>query len=83
MTTHVGNLFELAEKQLQYEKQKGLRQQYQLIDVLDYAIEIRKQLDKYGKKGEIIRAKNIHSNKLIELENKKDMRRRKYIRTGR
>jgi len=38
-----GNLFELAEKQLQKE-----RKHYTVTDVIDYAIKIRKWLDKHS-----------------------------------
>jgi hypothetical protein len=42
----VGNLFELAEKQLIKEKKAGIIPCYTLSDVIEYAIKIRKFLDK-------------------------------------
>jgi hypothetical protein len=38
-----GNLFELAEQQLQKEKKH-----YKMSDVIDYAVKIRKWLDKHS-----------------------------------
>lgn len=48
MAIKTGNLFELAEIELQRERKK-----YTIIDVVNYAVKIRKWLDKYGKKGNI------------------------------
>ena len=48
----VGSLFELAEQQLQKE-----RERYKVKDVIDYAIKIRKWLDKHsGRKYGITKA---------------------------
>lgn len=43
------DLFSLAEKRLQTEKQEGKIPCYTALDVLEYAIEIRKWLDKHPK----------------------------------
>lgn len=45
----IGNLFELAEKQLINEKQKRKRLNYTLLDIINYAIKLRKWLDKNEK----------------------------------
>jgi len=50
MSIFTGNLFELAEKELIRENKK-----YTLNNVIDYAILIRKWLDRYGKKGNILK----------------------------
>ena len=44
----VGNLFELAETQLIKEKKEGRIICYDMGDILDYAIQIRKWLDRPG-----------------------------------
>jgi hypothetical protein len=46
--TKIGNLFELAERQLINEKENGKRKSYTLSDIVNYAIRIRKFLDKNG-----------------------------------
>ena len=46
----IGNLFELAEKQLIKEKLAGQIPCYTLSDVIEYAILIRKWLDKNPRK---------------------------------
>ncbi len=73
------NLFELAEKQLINEVEAEKRSRYNFLNILDYAVIIRKQLDIYGKKGEIIKLRNIHSKKIIKLETEKETRRRLYL----
>jgi hypothetical protein len=50
MAIKTGNLFELAEIELQRENKK-----YTVIDVINYAVKIRKWIDKYGKKGNIMK----------------------------
>lgn len=92
---HIGNLFVLAEQQILYEisqgirpikkftyKQKGREKEfpYSFKDIIDYAVIIRKQLDRYGKTGQIYKVKNIHTKKLIEIESKKERRHRKYLK---
>lgn len=42
----VGNLFNLAEKQLQKEKRDGIIPCYTALDIIEYAIMFRKWLDK-------------------------------------
>ena len=42
----VGNLFHLAEKQLQREKRDGIIPCYTTLDIIEYAIMFRKWLDK-------------------------------------
>ena len=81
-TKDIGNLFELAEKQLQHEVKENYRYDYTRLDILNYAIALRKQLDKYGKTGQIFKVKNIHTRKMIALETKTDRRHRRYIETG-
>jgi len=60
------NLFKLAEKQLHNEVRKGKRKDFDLIEVLDYAIVIRKHLD-YQNRGQRIaeakRLKKLRKNK--------------------
>jgi len=65
----IGNLFELAEQQLIKEKKTGKIPCYTLMDVIEYAIIIRKWLDMNPKniskamrltKDEIIRKKKLH-----------------------
>lgn len=53
MIVYAGSLFELAEKELIREKK-----QYTPIDIINYAVKIRKWLDKYGKKGNILKQIN-------------------------
>jgi hypothetical protein len=45
----IGNLFELAEKQLIMEKQTGIIPCYTELDVIEYAVLIRKWLDTNSK----------------------------------
>lgn len=79
-TKNIGNLFELAERQLQNEKLNEKRKNYSMLDVIDYAVIIRKQLDRYGKKGNIIKVKNIKTKKIVKLERDTEVRRRKYLK---
>lgn len=69
-----GNLFEQAERLLQYETEIGKRYTYKTIDVIDYAILIRKWLDRHtGSVYGITRG----------LYGKKAWRRQVYLKTGR
>lgn len=78
----LGNLFELVNTQLNYEQSQGLRRKFTMVDVIDYAIVLRKQLDKYGNSGEICKVQNIKSKKFVVLETDKERRHRKYLNTG-
>lgn len=72
----IGNLFELAEKRLIREKQLGLIPCYTMSDIIDYAVEIRKFLDKCpGSK--LKKIMTIPKKELKELRRKE-----RYIRTG-
>lgn len=66
------NLFELAERQLVKEKENGKRRKYTMLDILKYAVKIRRFLDKNGG--------NIRGilNKLTY--DKQEIRRRRYIK---
>ena len=79
-TKAVGNLWFLAEKQLIKEVENNKRKDYKLSDIIDYSIIIRKQLDRFGKTGDINRVINIHSHKKIMLETIYDIRHRKYLK---
>ena len=94
-TKKIGNIFQLAEKQLLAEIDSGKRKikwhsieiqdkklvrPYSFVDLVNYIVIIRKQLDRYGKTGEILRVKNIKTGKVVELEGKKEIRHRKYLR---
>lgn len=69
-----GNLFEQAERLLQYESEIGKRSNYNTRDVIDYAILIRKWLDRHtGSVYGITRG----------LYGKKAWRRQVYLKTGR
>ena len=46
----IGNLFFLAEKQLIKEKKEKIIPCYTILDILDYAIQIRRFLDNNGNK---------------------------------
>ena len=48
--TKIGNLFLLAETQLIKEKQAGKIPYYDVVDIIDYAKEIRQWLDNFPKK---------------------------------
>jgi hypothetical protein len=78
----LGNLFELANKQLFAEYKAGKRDEYGMLEILDYAIVLRKQLDKYGKLGSINKVKNLKTGKMIIIESNKDKRKIKYQQTG-
>jgi hypothetical protein len=62
-----GNLFELAEKELQREGKD-----YTLSDVIDYAIKIRKWLDKKGNLNKFLkeerRLRHNEANRLYKLK---------------
>jgi len=47
----IGNLFTLAEKQLQREKANGIIPCYTNLDIIEYAVRIRKFLDDNPKKS--------------------------------
>jgi hypothetical protein len=75
----IGNLFELAERQLQKEKKEGIIPCYTLSDVVEYAILIRKWLDNNPN-----RIKKIMKLTREELKkNNRASRRRYYQKTGR
>ena len=72
----IGNLFELAETQLIKEKKKGIIPCYTLIDIIEYAILIRKWLDDNPKK-----INQIMKLTREELKtNKKEIDRRYYLK---
>jgi len=52
--TKIGNLFELAEMQLIKEILRGKRIDYSMNDIIDYAVKIRKWLDKKNNLKSII-----------------------------
>jgi len=52
--TKIGNLFELAEMQLIKEILRGKRIDYSINDIIDYAVKIRKWLDKKNNLKSII-----------------------------
>lgn len=94
-TKKVGNIFQLAEKQLLSEIDSGKRKikwhsieiqgktlirPYSFVDLVDYIIIIRKQLSRYGKTGTINKVKNIKTGEFVELETKQEVRHRKYFR---
>jgi hypothetical protein len=74
----IGNLFELAEKQLQKEKKEGIIPFYTLSDIIEYAEQIRKWLDK----------NENNTNKFLKLSPElrkrklKENRHKYYLRTG-
>ena len=70
----IGNLFELAEKQLINEINNGTRTRYSLAELVDYAIRIRKFLDRRGG--------NIPGILNQVLNTPQEQRRAKYERTG-
>jgi len=53
----MGNLFELAEKQLKTELNNRKRKSYNLLDVVDYAVMVRKHLDLMARGQEISKGK--------------------------
>ena len=53
----MNNLFKLAEKQLQKEKNNRKRKDYTLLDIIDYAVMIRKHLDYKNRAEKIAEAK--------------------------
>jgi len=75
----IGNLFELAERQLIKEKKEGIIPCYTLSDIIEYAILIRKYLDDNEH-----RINKIMKLTLKELKiNNRASRRRYYLKTGR
>jgi hypothetical protein len=68
------NLFELAEKQLIDEVEERKRDKYTERDIINYAIKIRRYLDKQG--GNI---EGILNNLMCS---KQEIRQKKYLRTG-
>jgi hypothetical protein len=75
----VGNLFELAEKQLQKEKAEGIIPCYTMLDVIEYAVQIRKWLDK--NENNIVKFLKL-SPELRKRKAKED-RHKYYLMTGR
>jgi len=69
---NTGNLFELATQELLNEVNNGKRKSFTGLDILNYAIKIRKWLDKYGKKG-------LNTPRII---GKIEWRRQRYLRLG-
>ena len=53
----MGNLFKLAEKQLQTEVGNRKRKDYDLLDIVDYAVMVRKHLDYQNRAEKIAKAK--------------------------
>jgi GrpB-like predicted nucleotidyltransferase (UPF0157 family) len=75
---NIGNLFFLAEKQLQKEKKEGKIPCYTEIDVIEYAILIRRWLDNNPN-----RIKKIMKLTREELKkNNRESRRRYYLKYG-
>ena len=75
----IGNLFELAEKRLIREKKLGIISCYTIVDIIDYAIEIRRFLDRNPPSA----IKKIMTLTKKELKiYKHNLRREKYLRTG-
>lgn len=67
-----GNLFLLAQKQLEEERGRGTRHSYSFKDVVKYAIKIRRWLDIHNTKEKVNKA----------VYGKKIARREAYLRTG-
>jgi hypothetical protein len=74
-----GNLFELAEMQLIKEKKFGLIPCYSIDDVLEYAIFIRKQLDRRPNEIKKIMRLTLQEKK----KQQKEKRKMYYLKTGR
>ena len=53
----MGNLFKLAEKKLQTEVVNRKRKNYDLLDIVDYAVMVRKHLDYQNRAEKIAKAK--------------------------
>lgn len=70
-----GNLFKLAEEQLIYEKNNGIIPCYTMLDIIDYAVRIRKYLDNPKKRIKLTTKQ--------KKENNKKCRRLYYKKTGR
>jgi hypothetical protein len=70
----IGNLFFLAEKQLQKENR-----QYTLLDIIDKAVVIRKWLDK--NEGKVKKIMKLTREEL--KRNNRESRKRYYLKTGR
>lgn len=75
----IGNLFDLAEKQLIKEKRTGKIPCYTGLDVIEYAIQIRKFLDH----NPIKINKIMRLTKEIKMKNFREYRKRYYLKTGR
>lgn len=69
------NLLDMAEEQLIREKENGQREKITLINVIDYAVKIRKWLDKRGGDIEGILNQLTYSSE--------ELRRQRYLQTGR
>jgi hypothetical protein len=67
----IGNLFELAEKRLRQEKKLKIIPCYTESDIIEYAIEIRKFLDKAKKVTKLTATEKKRYNKIL--------RRNKYL----
>lgn len=64
----LGDLISLAIKQLSFEIDERKRDDYTVEDVLNYAIIIRKQIDRFGRNGSINKVQNIHTKKIVNLK---------------
>jgi hypothetical protein len=73
------DLFTLAEMQLKKDLVGGKISDYSMLEVINKAIIIRKELDRLNDKGKI---KNYITGKIKELYSQKELRRMKYLRTG-
>ena len=74
----IGNLFELAEKWLIQEKKLGIIPCYTELDVIEYAVKIRKWLDDNPKKcKQVMKLKKEEIKKL-----NRQYRRNYYYKTG-
>jgi hypothetical protein len=74
----IGNLFELAEKRLIREKHLGIIPCYTELDVIEYAVKIRKFLDDNPKKFKQIMKLSREEKK----RNSREARKRYYLKTG-
>ena len=73
-----GNLFELAEKRLIKEKREGIIPCYTALDVIEYAIEIRRWLDKNPRRINQV----MKLTKEETRRNNRACRRRYYLKYG-
>jgi hypothetical protein len=74
----IGNLFELAEKRLIREKKLRIIPCYTELDVIEYAVKIRKWLDNNPKKFKQIMKLTREEIKI----NNREARKRYYLKTG-